>query len=73
MIKVENLSFLDSIFESELNIRSNDGTSIIELSEGNNLGDNDGFLMILVGSITSPKVIILPIVEKSIVFKMLKS
>ena len=32
------------------------GTSIIELSEGDNLGDNDGFLMILVGSITSPKV-----------------
>ena len=30
---------------------------IIELSEGNNLGNNDGFLMILVGSITLPKVI----------------
>ena len=33
-----------------------DGTSIIELSEGNNLGNNNGFLMVLVGSNTSPKV-----------------
>ena len=31
---------------------------LIELSEGDNLGDKVGFLMILVGSITSPKVIL---------------
>ena len=33
-----------------------DGTSLIELFEGDNLGDNEGFLMFLVWSITSPKV-----------------
>ena len=33
-----------------------DGTSITELSEGNDLGNNNNFLMIWVGSITSPKV-----------------
>ena len=30
--------------------------SIIELSEGDNLGDNDNFPMIFLGLITSPKV-----------------
>ena len=33
-----------------------DGTNIIDLSEGNNLGDNDGFLMFWVWSIKFPKV-----------------
>ena len=33
-----------------------DGTSIIELSKGDNLGENNNFLMIWVGLITSPKV-----------------
>ena len=32
---------------------------LIELSEGDNLSDNDGFSIILVGSITSPKVSLL--------------
>ena len=53
-IKVDNLSFFDSIFESELNI-----TSIwwfLYYWIINNLGDNDGFLMIWAGLIKSPKV-----------------
>ena len=33
-----------------------DGSTILKISAGNNLGDNYGFLMIWVGSITSPKV-----------------
>ena len=33
-----------------------DGTDIIDLSKGNNLGDNDGFSMFWVWSIKSPKV-----------------
>ena len=52
-IKVENLSIQFKInwFEDRF-----DGTSIIDLSEGDNLSDNDNFLMILFGSLTSPKV-----------------
>ena len=58
-IKVSNLCIFNSIFESELNIRLIWWSSIIELSEGNNLSDNDGFSMILFGLITWPKIIIL--------------
>ena len=53
LIQVDNLLIqfkINSFYEPF------DGTSIIELSEGHYLGDNNGLLMIWVGSITLRKV-----------------
>ena len=59
-IKVENLSIKVKNLSIQFKINwfkdRFDGTSIIDLSEGDNLSDNDNFLMILFGSLTSPKV-----------------
>ena len=53
------------IIENELNIRSIQCDLFIELSEGDNLGDNDNFSMILFGSITLPKVFLRSVDDKT--------
>ena len=61
LIKVENLSInvenLSIKFKINWYYDQFDGTSIIELSEGDNLGDNDNFSMIFWGRLHRPRLL----------------